>query len=95
MKILIDMNLTPIWVEYFAEHRIDSVHWSSVGDPKADDPEIMEYARDNGFVVFTHDLDFGNVLAARRALKIPFLQSSVRLLSPPCWSTLRCSNVAP
>jgi predicted nuclease of predicted toxin-antitoxin system len=27
----------------------------------------MQYARDNDFVVFTHDLDFGAILAATRA----------------------------
>lgn len=28
----------------------------------------MAYAREHGFVVFTHDLDFGNILAATGAL---------------------------
>ena len=61
------MNLTPAWVEYFGQRSIEAVHWSTVGDPKAADPVIMEYARQNGCIVFTHDLDFGNVLAVTRA----------------------------
>ena len=28
----------------------------------------MAYARQHGFVVFTHDLDFGNILAVTQAL---------------------------
>ena len=28
----------------------------------------MAYAREHGFVVFTHDLDFGNILAVTHAL---------------------------
>ena|ERR1051325_8593200 len=71
------MNLTPVWVEYLAEHHVESVHWSNVGNPKADDPEIMEYARANNFVVFTHDLDFGDLLAATQALGPSVIQARV------------------
>jgi predicted nuclease of predicted toxin-antitoxin system len=67
VKILIDMNLTPAWVEFFATHNIESVHWSDIGDPRALDPEIMTLAREHGLVVFTHDLDFGNILAVTNA----------------------------
>jgi predicted nuclease of predicted toxin-antitoxin system len=67
MKILIDMNLSPDWVGRFAANNIESVHWSTVGDPKAEDVEIMAYAHARGYVVFTHDLDFGALLAATQA----------------------------
>ena len=62
------MNLSPTWVEYLAAHDAEAVHWSTVGNPRADDPVIMDFARENGMVVFTHDLDFGNVLAVTHAL---------------------------
>lgn len=68
MKILVDMNLSPTWVEYLGTHNVEAVHWSTVGDAKADDSVIMDYARENGMIVFTHDLDFGNVLAVTHAL---------------------------
>ena len=32
------------------------------------DHDIMEWARSNGFVVFTHDLDFGTMLALTHAV---------------------------
>jgi predicted nuclease of predicted toxin-antitoxin system len=67
VKILIDMNLTPAWVEYLAHHGIDAQHWSTLGDPKAKDETIMAHARASGMVVFTHDLDFGNILAVTHA----------------------------
>lgn len=67
MKILIDMNLSPDWTAAFAAQGIESVHWSSVGDPRAEDTEIMAYARAGGYVVFTHDLDFGTILALTQA----------------------------
>ena len=77
MKILIDMNLTPAWVEFFSANQIESVHWSSVGNPRAVDPEIMDFARANAFVVFTHDLDFGNILAVTHARGPSVIQARV------------------
>jgi len=77
VKILIDMNLTPAWVEFFSANQIESVHWSSVGNPRAVDPEIMDFARANAFVVFTHDLDFGNILAVTHARGPSVIQARV------------------
>ena len=68
MKIAIDMNLSPTWVEYLRAHDLNAVHWSDLGDRRARDREIMAYAREYGFVVFTHDLDFGIILAVTHAL---------------------------
>ena len=67
MKILIDMNLTPLWREplQVAGHQV--VHWSEVGDRSASDIVLLEWARLNDFVVFTHDLDFGMLLYATGA----------------------------
>jgi predicted nuclease of predicted toxin-antitoxin system len=67
MRILIDMNLSPDWVEAFAAENIESVHWSTVGDPRAEDEQIMQYARTNDYVLFTHDLDFATLLALTQA----------------------------
>jgi len=64
MKILIDMNLPPRWVHVFANAGWEALHWSQVGAPIASDREIMAWARGNGYVVFTHDLDFSALLAA-------------------------------
>ena len=71
------MNLTPAWVEFFATRGIESVHWSDVGNPRALDPEIMGFARENRHVVFTHDLDFGNILAVTHARGPSVIQARV------------------
>ncbi len=63
MKLLIDMNLSPDWSEVFIKQGWQAVHWSAVGDLRATDQAIMDWARTNGYVVFTHDLDFGTLLA--------------------------------
>jgi len=67
MKLLIDMNLSPDWATVFEQQGWEALHWSMVGDPRATDSVIMEWARANGYVVFTHDLDFGTLLAITRA----------------------------
>lgn len=67
MKILIDMNLSPAFVKVFENADIDSIHWSSVGDVRATDRSIMKWAKTNDYIVFTHDLDFGALLAATQA----------------------------
>ena len=67
MKILVDMNLPPEWVEFFAAHGIEAVHWSMVGNSRATDAEIMAWARERRHVVFTHDLDLGTILATSNA----------------------------
>jgi len=67
MKILIDMNLSPEWVQVFKKDNIESIHWSNVGDPRATDREIMDWALTHNYVVFTNDLDFGSLLAATQA----------------------------
>lgn len=67
MKILIDVNLTPEWTEAFSNYGITALHWSEIGDTTALDVEIMAYARDHRYIVFTHDLDFGTLLFHSRA----------------------------
>lgn len=64
VKVLIDMNLSPRWVGALQEVGIAAEHWSTVGATSATDPEPMAYARSHDFVVLTHDLDFGAILAA-------------------------------
>ena len=39
MKLLIDMNLSPDWVEVLAAERIDAIHWSKVGNAEIENHE--------------------------------------------------------
>lgn len=67
MKILVDMNLPPDWVRVLKGRGWEAVHWSEVGDGRAPDSVVMDWALRHGYVVFTHDLDFGSTLAATQA----------------------------
>ena len=66
MKILLDMNLPPAWVDYLESEGFEAIHWANVGPYDATDIEIMNWAKEQGYVVFTHDLDFGALLATSR-----------------------------
>jgi predicted nuclease of predicted toxin-antitoxin system len=63
MKLIVDASLSPLWCVALDERGVDAVHWSTVGDVRASDRQILAWARTHGCVVFTHDLDFGALLA--------------------------------
>ena len=67
MKIVIDMNIPHTWVSVFEAAGYEAVHWSTIGDIKAKDSIIMAWAVSHGYIVFTHDLDFGTLLAISEA----------------------------
>ena len=88
------MNLSPQWCEVLAQHGWEVMHWSSVGDPKATDAEIMSWAWEEGFIVLTHDLGFGALLVATRqegpsVVQVRTQDVSPRHLEPLLISALR------
>jgi predicted nuclease of predicted toxin-antitoxin system len=63
LRIVVDMNLSVEWIPLLEQAGWTAIHWSAVGDPRADDATIMAWASAHKHVVFTHDLDFGTALA--------------------------------
>ena len=63
LKLLIDMNLSPRWIEALADAGIEARHWSKVGEGAASDREVFQWARRHGSVLLTHDLEFSRILA--------------------------------
>ncbi len=82
MKILLDMNASPEWVEPFKKAGFTCLHWRDNGDPKADDEVIFQWAAQNDFVIYTHDLDFGAILAATNARFPSVIQIRTQNLLP-------------
>ena len=64
MKLLVDMNLSPSWIDRLTRQGFEAVHWSTIGAPTAPDDEILAWAGEHRFVVITNDLDFSAILAA-------------------------------
>lgn len=82
MKLLVDMNLSPRWVAVLVDAGVEAAHWSTLGANNAPDSEIMAYARVNDYVVLTHDLDFGAILAATHGEKPSVVQIRADDVSP-------------
>ena len=82
MKLLIDMNLSPLWVDFLASVSIKAAHWATIGEPAAPDIDIMAYAAAEGYVILTHDLDFGAILAATNGATPSVVQFCAGDLSP-------------
>jgi len=53
---------------------IETRHWSTVGAPNTPDEDVLRWAAANGFVLLTHDLDFGAVLAFSEAVTPSVIQ---------------------
>ena len=82
MKLLLDMNLPPRWVQFLSGQGFECIHWSDVGEYTATDRLIMAYAKEHGYTVFTHDLDFGALLAATRARSPSVIQIRTQNVVP-------------
>jgi predicted nuclease of predicted toxin-antitoxin system len=63
MRFLVDMNLSPRWVDFLVAAGHAAVHWIDVGEPNAPDRVILDHAHHNRQVILTQDLDFGTLLA--------------------------------
>lgn len=82
MNLLIDMNLAPGLCALLAKEGWNAVHWSSIGNPRADDREIMAWAKNYDFTVITADLDFGAILAVTRASGPSVVQARIQDVRP-------------
>jgi len=86
MKLLLDMNLSPRWCEVLAGEGFDATHWSAIGAHGAADREIMDFAAAQDFVILTHDLDFGAILAASKGARPSVVQMRTDDISPEAGS---------
>ena len=80
--LLVDMNLSPDWIPVLQRHGWQAIHWSEVGESMASDEEIMRWAVAREYVVFTHDLDFGRILALTRGTGPSVLQVRAQNVLP-------------
>ena len=65
MKLLFDQNLSPKLVNRLADLFPNSSHVQSAGLDCADDNQVWEHARLNGFAIVTKDADYNNLTVVR------------------------------
>ena len=71
-----------MWEMYFHQNGLEAIHWVNIGAANAPDREIFQFARDNGYIIFTNDLDFGAILAATNSPRPSVIQVRVQDLTP-------------
>lgn len=64
MKFLADMGISPRVVDELRQKGYDAVHLLDEELGRMSDGKILEKARQEERVLLTHDLDFGELLAA-------------------------------
>lgn len=67
MNFLIDMGLSPQTAQFLRAIGYKALHLYEVQLHTLPDPEILAKARREGYIVLTHDLDFGELMAASGA----------------------------
>jgi predicted nuclease of predicted toxin-antitoxin system len=67
MKFLADMGISPRTVTFLKSLGHDAVHLQEQGLGRLSDPLVLRKAREEGRVLLTHDLDFGELMAASGA----------------------------
>jgi predicted nuclease of predicted toxin-antitoxin system len=82
MKILVDMNLSPRWATELRSQGLESIHWQNIGAANASDEEVLAWCAAHGHVLFTHDLDFGAILAASKGLNPSVVQLRAESVLP-------------
>ena len=74
MRLLLDMNLSPQWVEVLSDRGHECHHWSQIGAGDDPDEALLEWARTHDAVLITADLDFGLLLARSGTTKPSLVQ---------------------
>ena len=64
MKFLADMGISPKTVLFLVNQGFDAVHLHTQNLERLTDPDILEKAKNENRILLTHDLDFGELLAA-------------------------------
>jgi predicted nuclease of predicted toxin-antitoxin system len=67
MRFLADMGISPKTVSFLQDLGYQATHLHQEGLDRLSDSEILEKARREGRILLTHDLDFGDLLAASKA----------------------------
>lgn len=67
MKFLADMGISPKTVSHLNQKGHDAVHLIDENLHRLSDPDILCKSRSEGRILLTHDLDFGELMAASGA----------------------------
>lgn len=84
MKFLADMGISPKTVAHLRALGYDAVHIHEQGLDLSSDAAILERARSEERILPTHDLDFGELVAASGARLSSVIIFRLRNMQPEC-----------
>jgi len=67
MKFLLDMGISPKTADFLRNLGYDAIHLHDLESDRSTDPAVLQMARNEGRILLTHDLDFGELIAASGA----------------------------
>jgi len=67
MKFMLDMGISPKTAVFPRNLGYDAIHLHELKSDRLTDPAIMQMARNEERILLTHDLDFGELIAASGA----------------------------
>jgi predicted nuclease of predicted toxin-antitoxin system len=82
MKFLADMGISPQTAAFLSSLGHDTVHLHALGLDRLQDRAILEKARQEGRILLTHDLDFGELIAATGARLPSVIVFRLRYVQP-------------
>jgi hypothetical protein len=65
MEILVDMNLSPRWVDVLNDAGHEARHWTEIGNPRAPDSDLI------AVLPFTFAAAVGRTLVSQKAAGLP------------------------
>ena len=80
MRFLLDMNLPPAVAEWLQSKGHDAVHIREIGLGRLPDREVFARAAEEGRIVVTFDLDFGEIAGLAGATGATVLLLRLRLV---------------
>ena len=80
MRFLLDMNLPPAIAEWLQSKGHDAVHIREIGLGRLPDREVFARAAEEGRIVVTFDLDFGEIAGLAGATGATVLLLRLRLV---------------
>ena len=82
MKFLVDMDISPKAAVFLRSLGYEAKHLSELGLNQMQDPDILLKARYEGHILLTHDLGFGELVAASSARLPSVITFRLRNMSP-------------
>ena len=82
MRFLADMGISPQTAAFLQTLGHDAVHLADQGLERLPDHDILEKARHEGRILLTHDLGFGELVAAKGAVLPSVITFRLRNMHP-------------